>query len=710
MRMTVRFIRIWLALVIMALALACSADKNDPISYIPQVSNDPYGQEEPNRTEQPKETDEKFRLEEYAMDAENGLYDILPAFERKGKIMLHAGFAASGIIRVFSFNTQKTAIELEDFDLEKGSFYTRMSIPMTEPASSFYDIQYLSMDPPLLVNYLTEELFLFDAQCENYKKVDFTGRALDGFRWDGESLVFVDTEEGTINRRNHDSTEDVLYRTDFRYEMTGIYSFSKDMRYAAATAFDYIANQPVTLLIDLQKGECIGWKNGECYVSFSETGFSTLGRVDQWNSEKNEIEISFQTADDFFSDELYHVLHMEEQFLPNVITAEKGYFFIDWSGDYTMQHADLTGENITCAALSLNRYEKDTAEDWAEAGENQESFLYPLTTADSTDGRYLMTTVQRDTDIVGLILWDASQGQIIREKGMIMQDRLFEQKQEPAMHFGIFSEQADRIARTYGVTVLFGEQELVEPATHQIEPLNTERDAEQIKNALSILENVFEELPPGFFHVLYRDRAVKIIVELCGEIRSAGEDALDYPSAITSDIGRWKMMAFDVSYAEEMRYTIYHEISHMIDSYLNSDPMLDESVWSEAGWNAYNPTGFSYYYAYNDENGAPYDLVGSTEYTAGDENYGREDQQDKVYFVDIYSKTFPTEDRAVLFGTLMRDNEQDDILCCPHIFEKLVYYTETIRQSLDPEKTRWDEPTCWEIRVECLRQKILASE
>ena len=61
--------------------------------------------------------------------------------------------------------------------------------------------------------------------------------------------------------------------------------------------------------------------------------------------------------------------------------------------------------------------------------------------------------------------------------------------------------------------------------------------------------------------------------------------------------------------------------------------------WNVSDWNALNPKKFSYYYAYNDQKGNPYDVVGSTKYTAQSSDYLKKHKSKSVYFANVYAKT-----------------------------------------------------------------------
>ena len=319
---------------------------------------------------------------------------------------------------------------------------------------------------------------------------------------------------------------------------------------------------------------------------------------------------------------------------------------------------------------------------------------------DASDGRYVLTEIRFGDKLAHLLLWDSEQGETFSDPGMTMSEPLFEAVRTARTDYGEFQERVDAIRERYGITVLLGEEADLKFSTHVTTPVKIGENAGRIDAALGILESAFSEYPPGFFQKLAGGETGRIVVELCGIIRAADGNSLDYPSALSRSVGEIRLLAFDLNYLAEMRYTVFHEISHMIDDCFESEAAAEEEpFWSEETWNGLNPEGFAYYNAYNDENGEPYDLTGSAQYTELDPAYLEGNDPGAVYFIGIYSKTFPTEDRAVLMGTLLSDGTQDELLVCPHILEKLNYYSEAIRRFFDPEGTLWPEETRWESRI-----------
>ena len=123
--------------------------------------------------------------------------------------------------------------------------------------------------------------------------------------------------------------------------------------------------------------------------------------------------------------------------------------------------------------------------------------------------------------------------------------------------------------------------------------------------------------------------------------------------------------------------TVWHELSHAIDRRLAWDATYrDEALFTEEGWSALNPDGFTYTGEY-----------GSLGTNIQPEWYS--------YFIDDYSMINAAEDRARIFeyavensGTLFRD--------APGLIAKLQYYSDCIRDCFDtalwPEITAWEAP------------------
>ena len=71
----------------------------------------------------------------------------------------------------------------------------------------------------------------------------------------------------------------------------------------------------------------------------------------------------------------------------------------------------------------------------------------------------------------------------------------------------------------------------------------------------------------------------------------------------------------------------------------------------------------------------------------------------EAWFVDIYSKSFPTEDRARIMEYAMGMYPGCAYFESSHILQKLTVMSETIRRSFDTEG--WPETLWWERPLNC---------
>ena len=713
--------------VFFAMALLAGCAKPDAFSA-PADPEKPEPETERTEIITPEPTAEPaFDPERYAVEGQKGLYDLLPVLEREGLSLLHAGFTKTGAVRLFFTASSGSGLTIEDFDLVTGLSTVLYSEEPRDRAPENGAPMVYASDPPVLHDFDTDELILFSSDCASFTRYPLHERSLTVYRWDGRHLLLFDSVGEKLIKAGPDGTETVLIGTDYHYQIHSLLSVSEDLHYAALLATDNYTGVSGTILFDLTAGTVLGRTNGETHLCFSENGYATLSRIYDWDDEGNTTKLIFRIADTLSSDEVHEVRYEKEDSFPMIASAPGGYLIEDWDTGYTLYRADASGEKISKIDFPMERYvqeaetyfagmaaepEEDTgteteddteyAEDWGGDMDDDWSVLATPQTflPDASDGRYVLTEIRFGGETKHLLLWDSEQGEILSDPGITMNEPLFEQVSLVKADYGVFAERVGKIRDNYGITVLLDSEADLKLDTHTTTPALISENAEGIDRALAIIESALSEYPPGFFEKLSGGDAGKIVIELCDTIRAKDAYALDYPSALTCTVGEIRLLAFDVAYLLDMRYSIFHEISHMIDRYLEGETMAeDDPFWDEEKWNGLNPDGFEYYYAYNDENGEPYDLTGSDKHTGLSSDYWKKKKTGTVYFIDIYSKTFPTEDRAVLLGTLLCDDSKDELLSCPHILEKLQYYSEAIRRYFDPDGTLWAEQTAWERRI-----------
>ena len=236
------------------------------------------------------------------------------------------------------------------------------------------------------------------------------------------------------------------------------------------------------------------------------------------------------------------------------------------------------------------------------------------------------------------------------------------------------------ISPAAGVSLLPFASALLPISAYRIEP---ETDFAAYCEAGAEVMRTLALYPDGFFETL-SGYVGGIVIELCGGIRSGGSMP-DRPAAVTADCLSFRLIALETD-PQTIGPALMHELCHVIDCCLDSASIGDPSRWNDEAWGALNPKDFRYYSTYD-----------PAVYESGETKYAAEapfDPED-VYFINRYAMTYPTEDRAVAFETMMRLSPGAECMKSPHIRAKLAYYFAAIRYYLDPGGT-WSTPSFWE--------------
>lgn len=258
----------------------------------------------------------------------------------------------------------------------------------------------------------------------------------------------------------------------------------------------------------------------------------------------------------------------------------------------------------------------------------------------------------------------------------------------PVYDLGELSQRAEELEAAYGVRVYLGQEAASLPFPDYT--LESSEDLRAMSDGLDVLEQALAYYPEGYLSQLGGDTVRDLCFCLSGRMTPVDPSAsIDDPGGLACQVDGLELMAFNVEYIQVR--DVIHELTHVLDHWLWTEETLDEGSWS-----ALNPEGFDYYYAYIDENGQSYETTGSTQYTTWDEAWYSGDV-DSVYFIDPYSTTYPTEDRARLMEYVLAGswNGPDSSFASVHLQAKLSYYFECIRNTFDtigwPEQTSWEQ-------------------
>ena len=189
--------------------------------------------------------------------------------------------------------------------------------------------------------------------------------------------------------------------------------------------------------------------------------------------------------------------------------------------------------------------------------------------------------------------------------------------------------------------------------------------------ALDTLDQALSRYPKDFFYQLRYDTIRTVEFQLVRMLNPY--DTEEYPesyAAFTQTLYDRHMIVVDVSSATHQTY--FHELSHVIDSYLGWDAdHRQDALFSEERWAAMNPVWFpGYSYTY------------SLQYAL----------EDSDSFIDSYATVSPSEDRARVMEYAML--EFNAFWGHDNLTEKLRFYCSCIRDAFDT--TNWPNKLPWE--------------
>lgn len=238
---------------------------------------------------------------------------------------------------------------------------------------------------------------------------------------------------------------------------------------------------------------------------------------------------------------------------------------------------------------------------------------------------------------------------------------------------------ADALEQKYGISIYIGPEV---PSRIDCYDISSNTNAQDISDALEHLNRILACYPDNFFLQLCYGDIRGIRIYLAGDLDSSTEGTIQEASGFVSNINSYDVMALNINYSSDWDYTVNHELSHLIDQRLDFiSQYKSDSVFSEDKWNSYNPDGFSYLDSYD----------GYTD--------SKRYRRNQDYFIDSYGITYPTEDRAEIFGTAMDDylngfTDDPNFETDTPLYYKLSYYRKCIRDGFDT--TGWPDKLPWE--------------
>lgn len=244
------------------------------------------------------------------------------------------------------------------------------------------------------------------------------------------------------------------------------------------------------------------------------------------------------------------------------------------------------------------------------------------------------------------------------------------------------NKRACQLEDKYGINIYLGDEVPTAIDVFNTAPLY---DPSIVSESLNRLTDILSCYPDNFFSQLCYGELESVEIYLAGDITSESEDTVSAAGGFVTVEDTRIIMVLDSNGSQYWNYTVHHELSHMIDRRLDFRILFEKnSIYSDEKWSEYNPEDFEYLNSYS----------GYAENPAYISNMD--------YFVDDYGTTFPTEDRAEIFGKAMEDymNDVTDTAFFQDkspIKKKLSYYSQAIREGFDT--TGWPDKMPWEVML-----------
>ncbi len=281
-----------------------------------------------------------------------------------------------------------------------------------------------------------------------------------------------------------------------------------------------------------------------------------------------------------------------------------------------------------------------------------------------------------------IVLWDLNQKTELTRDSADHSAKYYSSDQPDQRGIQALKDRAQVLGEKYGINIYLADECKREFPGYHAEPVYQTR---LIKESLTVLEKALSSYPDDFFRQLNIPETGKLGIYIAGNFSTVGNDNPDHANGVYFHEEGSQYLVLNASNFSSLESTIYHEISHAIDLYAKfTAPLKSLYDYEDDIFNQLNPAEFSYDYSYR-RNEDKKDLA----FTAAS-------QSDNVYFIDYYSKSFPSEDRARIMENAMHP-QGIDYFQYPALRRKLEYMSRFLREIFDTGK--WETETVWEDAI-----------
>lgn len=327
----------------------------------------------------------------------------------------------------------------------------------------------------------------------------------------------------------------------------------------------------------------------------------------------------------------------------------------------------VTSSGTEDDGLTVDYYDLDSGMRLSSLELDAQEYLWSIA-ADAEDGKLYLLSWNVDNDTQTIYRWDVDG--LTAEDETVYTCRRYTVDNPDTEGLRACKAIADEIGERYGVRILIGNEAVEkQPWDYTME---IEYQVPLIRRDLELLDRVLGNYPEGFFEkAVAATPSQELTISLVRTLRGSPESgSLDTSDAIQFWMDENAYIALTVDMNVEQM--LYHEMFHVLETKVLSDC----TAYYE--WEKLNPEGFEYDYDYiANQDRADYDYL----------------EDDTRAFIDMYSMSFPKEDRArIMEYAMMPGNES--YFHSENMQKKLYQLCLGIRQAFDLEDAQ--EEFLWE--------------
>lgn len=270
----------------------------------------------------------------------------------------------------------------------------------------------------------------------------------------------------------------------------------------------------------------------------------------------------------------------------------------------------------------------------------------------------------------------------------------------------LVTDTAEKIRRKYNVNVHYGEDAVKYYSGYVVV---SETDDKVIYKGMQTLSSFLEKFPEGFIQEICDSNNGSLDIYFTGTILEGDSDnSICNAAGVTFFGDGSQFVVVDIRQFGFDR-TLAHEFMHVIENavYIKSYAAMLEN--SDAQYEYFrrfemlNPPDFEYYYDYTDDYG---NTMGYSDFEYTSQSFYETGDAENVYFVDGYSKTYPSEDMAVIFENIFMSYKEElqPYFSSTHLKLKAAYICDVIRETFDcitPETSViWENSVDTEYTIE----------